>query len=155
MPDLSRRLQPPGFLAPAAAANPIAEDHAINRKVAVRLLERMGHRVDVAETGKEVLVALEGTDYDLLLMDCQMPEMDGYAATRAIRGMERHGKLPIIAMTANAMPEDRLRCLENGIDDYISKPLSTERLYNLLETIPNRSGTGPAEEVRKAEPAFR
>jgi signal transduction histidine kinase/ActR/RegA family two-component response regulator len=134
----------------------LAEDNAINRKVAVRLLERMGHRVDVAENGKEVLVALEGTDYDLLLMDCQMPEMDGYAATRAIRGLERHRRLPIVAMTANAMPEDRLRCLETGMDDYVSKPLSTERLYNLLETIPSRNKIGPPEEVRKAaEPAFR
>jgi PAS domain S-box-containing protein len=111
----------------------LAEDNAINQKVAIRLLERMGHQVQVAWNGKQAVSAVEQFEYDLVLMDCQMPEMDGYAATRNIRLLDRGRCLPIVAMTANAMPEDRQLCLDSGMNDYLAKPISGERLYDLLE----------------------
>jgi CheY-like chemotaxis protein len=73
--------------------------------------------------------------YDLLLMDCQMPVMDGYAAARAIRGLEQGQRIPIVAMTANALADDRQRCLDAGMDDFLPKPVSTQQLYNLLEAL--------------------
>ncbi|HEV3333810.1 MAG TPA: ATP-binding protein [Bryobacteraceae bacterium] len=112
----------------------LTEDNAINQKVAVRLLERMGHQVDVAWNGKEAVAAVEQREYDLVLMDCQMPEMDGFAATRAIRELDQGRQLPIVAMTANAMAEDRQRCIDSGMNDYLSKPVSKERLHELLES---------------------
>jgi CheY-like chemotaxis protein len=111
----------------------LAEDNPVNQKVALRLLERMGHRVDAAWDGQQAVAAVEQTEYDLVLMDCQMPNMDGLAATRAIRRLERGRRLPIVAMTANAMPEDRQRCQEAGMDGFLAKPVSTRHLYDLLE----------------------
>ena len=111
----------------------LAEDNPVNQKVALRLLERMGHRVDAAWDGQQAVAAVEQTEYDLVLMDCQMPNMDGYAATRAIRRLERGRQLPIVAMTANAMPDDRQRCLEAGMDGFLAKPVSTRHLFDLLE----------------------
>jgi CheY-like chemotaxis protein len=116
----------------------LAEDNPVNRKVAVRLLERMGHRVDVVGDGKQAVAAVEAAEYDVVLMDCQMPEMDGYTATETIRRLGGRTDLPIIAMTAHAMPEDRQRCLQAGMDDYLSKPISTEGLYQLLEALAQR-----------------
>jgi signal transduction histidine kinase len=116
----------------------LAEDNPVNRKVALRLLERMGHQVDAAWDGQQAVAAVEQTEYDLVLMDCQMPNMDGYAATRAIRRLERGRRLPIAAMTANAMPDDRQRCQEAGMDGFLAKPVSTRHLYDLLEGL--RSG---------------
>jgi len=106
----------------------LAEDNAINQKVAARLLERMGHAVDLVDNGRQAVAAFENTPYDLVLMDCQMPVMDGYAAARAIRLLDCGREIPIVAMTANAMAEDRQRCLECGMDDYWSKPISLARL---------------------------
>jgi two-component system, sensor histidine kinase and response regulator len=111
----------------------VAEDNAINRKVALSLLERMGHQVDTVCDGEQAVATVAQAEYDLVLMDCQMPRMDGYAAARAIRQSERGRRLPIVAMTANAMAIDRKRCLEAGMDDFLSKPVSTRRLYDLLE----------------------
>ena len=111
----------------------VAEDNAVNQKVALRLLEGMGHQVDTAWDGEQTVAAVERTEYDLVLMDCQMPRLDGYAATRAIRGLERGHRLPIVAMTANAMADDRQRCLEAAMDDFLTKPVSKRRLYDLLE----------------------
>lgn len=104
----------------------------------MRLLERMGHHVDVAGDGEQALAAVRDSEYDVILMDCQMPVMDGYTAARAIRSLRGGRLLPIIAMTANAMAEDRQRCLDAGMDDYLSKPISIERLHELLETLPVR-----------------
>ncbi|MBW2009040.1 MAG: response regulator [Deltaproteobacteria bacterium] len=113
----------------------LVEDNALNRQFAVKLLEKRGHRVSVACHGEEALRRLEEDSFDLVLMDIQMPVMDGLTATRKIRereaGTERH--VPIIAMTANAMPGDRRRCLEAGMDDYISKPIKPKVLEELLE----------------------
>ena len=129
----------------------LAEDHPISQEVGAALLRRAGYECDVVGTGREALDAVGTRGYDLVLMDCQMPEMDGFEAARAIRSVERaaaggRGRLPIIALTANAVKGDRERCLEAGMDDYISKPLDPKRLYALIESHIARDapvGVGP------------
>jgi two-component system, sensor histidine kinase and response regulator len=112
----------------------LAEDNEINRKVAVTLLTRQGLSVDAVENGLQALSAVQKSHYSLILMDVQMPEMDGFEATQAIRKMEESlRRIPIIAMTAHAMKEDRERCLAAGMDDYISKPINPGKLIELIE----------------------
>jgi two-component system sensor histidine kinase/response regulator len=112
----------------------VVEDNAANLKVAVKMIERLGYRADVAGNGSEALDILSRVRYDAVLMDCQMPEMDGYEATREIRRIELDGaRLPIIAMTAGAMAGDRERCLAAGMDDYISKPVKLHIVAAVLE----------------------
>ena len=115
----------------------LAEDGLVNQQVARRLLEVRGHQVFVANNGKEAVAALEREAFDLVLMDVQMPEMDGFSATAAIRAKERATGLhmPIIAMTANAMRGDRERCLEAGMDGYLAKPIHSRLLYETVEAI--------------------
>ncbi len=111
----------------------VVEDNAVNQKVAVRQLAKLGYRADVAANGLEVLEALSQIAYDLVLMDCQMPEMDGYQATAEIRRREGTGRrLPIVALTAGVMQEERARCFAVGMDDYISKPVRQEQLAEVL-----------------------
>jgi CheY-like chemotaxis protein len=115
----------------------LAEDNLVNQRLAVRLLERMGHEVVVAQTGREALDKFRNNAFDLVLMDVQMPEMDGFAATEAIRKWE-HGRqkhVPVIAMTAHAMKGDRESCLEAGMDGYIAKPASREELQQAIEAV--------------------
>jgi signal transduction histidine kinase/ActR/RegA family two-component response regulator len=119
----------------------VADDNAVNQKVASRILERLGCRVDVAGNGREAVELVSAMPYDAVFMDCQMPEMDGYEATRAIRGLTSGERLvPIIAMTANAMPADRARCLAAGMDNYIPKPVSREAIARVLERIVRAEG---------------
>jgi len=112
----------------------VAEDNVVNQKVAVRMLEKLGCRVDVVANGSEAIEALERIAYDCVFMDCQMPEMDGYDATTAIRTRETQtgGHVPIIAITANAMQGDRERCLAVGMDDYVGKPVQAPDLLAML-----------------------
>jgi PAS domain S-box-containing protein len=111
----------------------IAEDSPINQKVALHQLRNFGYDADVAGNGKEVLDLLKHIHYDIILMDCQMPEMDGYEATKAIRQLDSDkNKIAIVAMTANALKEDRDRCLACGMDDYLSKPIRKDDLAQKL-----------------------
>ncbi len=111
----------------------LAEDNPVNQKLAMRLLDRMGYRADVVENGHLAIAALEGAVYDVVLMDIQMPELDGLEATRRIRRRWPGGEGPrIVAMTANAMDGDREACLEAGMDDYIAKPIAPEALQAAL-----------------------
>jgi two-component system sensor histidine kinase/response regulator len=129
----------------------VAEDNEVNQKVAVRLLEKQGYRVEVADNGREALEACQRSVYDAVLMDGQMPGMDGFEATRRIReeeGEKRH--TPIIAMTASAMKGDRERCLEAGMDDYVSKPVTPESLDAVLKRWVK--GRTPVSEATPAPP---
>ncbi len=112
----------------------LAEDNIINQKVAVALLTRLGHQVSVAQDGQEALRAVETGSFDAILMDVQMPNMDGLAATRAIRNLpDGKGHLPIIAMTAGSGDDDAVRCLAAGMDGHVGKPFDTGKIFALLE----------------------
>ncbi|MFZ1615390.1 MAG: ATP-binding protein [Holophaga sp.] len=111
----------------------LAEDNLVNQHVAIAILKKLGLGADLATNGREAVEAVQAKDYDLVLMDCQMPEMDGFQATRLIRENEAgHRHVPILAMTANAMQGDRERCLESGMDDYLPKPVTIDNLKNAL-----------------------
>jgi CheY-like chemotaxis protein len=129
----------------------LAEDNIVNQKVALRLLEKLGYQADVANNGKEVLENVKKGLYNFILMDVQMPEMDGFETTKAIRKIEygiqfqlkshinlshspqAHFRIPIIAMTAHTMKGDREKCLKEGMDDYVSKPIQLQELADALD----------------------
>jgi CheY-like chemotaxis protein len=110
----------------------VAEDNVVNQRLIQLQLKKLGQNAEIAGNGIEVLEALERAEFDIVIMDCQMPEMDGYEATRRIRRHPRHGHVRVIAMTANAMQGDRDKCIEAGMDDYLSKPTRVEDLREAL-----------------------
>lgn len=129
----------------------LAEDNQVSQRLASRLLEKRGHRVVVTANGREALAALEKQTFDLVLMDVQMPEMDGMEATAAIRARERTtgGHLPIIALTAHAMKGDQDCCLAAGMDGFVSKPLQSEELFRIIES--HAPAVGPSDADRDEE----
>jgi CheY-like chemotaxis protein len=132
----------------------VAEDTAVNQTLIARLLEKHGHTVSVANDGKMAIAALARESFDLVLMDVQMPEMDGYEAAMAIREAERAtgGHLPIIALTAHAMMGDREKCLAAGMDDYLSKPLKAQDLDAAIDRVLRREAGASSASNRVAMP---
>jgi CheY-like chemotaxis protein len=127
----------------------LAEDNLVNQKVAVRLLEKLNYRVDVVTDGRAAVAASQTGTFDLLLMDCQMPDMDGYEATREIRRLE-DGKrrIPIVALTAHAMRGDEEKCRAAGMDDYLSKPIDRAKLEACLDRLLPSTDSATAHEAR-------
>jgi CheY-like chemotaxis protein len=120
----------------------LAEDNPVNQKLALRLLERMGYEADVVGDGLAALAAVEASEFDVVLMDVQMPDLDGLEATRRIRRLRPEDRGPhIVAMTANAMEGDREACLAAGMDDYIAKPIRPEALQASLTAVRPRAGS--------------
>ena len=112
----------------------VAEDNVVNQRVALRTLQKMGHEVVVASNGRDAVDAARQRSFDLILMDVQMPVMDGFEATAALRDEERL-HVPIVAMTAHAMAGDRELCLSAGMDDYLSKPIDADALTAIIEKL--------------------
>jgi len=112
----------------------LVEDNAVNQRIGVALLERAGYQTEVANNGREGLAALAHMPFDLVLMDCQMPILDGYDATRGLREIEARtgAHIPVIAMTAHVMQGDREKCLQAGMDDYVAKPVVSSELYEKI-----------------------
>jgi CheY-like chemotaxis protein len=112
----------------------VAEDNAVNRLLVKRMFEKLGCRIDLACDGREAVEMARQLHYDVIFMDCFMPELDGYSASREIRTLEQSGqRVPIIALTANAMADDRAKCIAAGMDDFLSKPVSLEDIRKTLQ----------------------
>ena len=127
--------------APRALRVLVAEDNPVNQRIATAMLEKLGHSVDVVGTGREAVDAAQLAGYDVVLMDCQMPEMDGWEATATLRSIPATRALPVIALTASATTEIREACLRAGMDGYLSKPVRIEELREAIETV---TGAGRA-----------
>jgi CheY-like chemotaxis protein len=133
----------------------VVEDNLVNQRLATRLLEKRGYHVAVAGNGQQALLALEKERFDLILMDMQMPEMDGFEATAEIRKREKANdrRLPIVALTAHAMKGDREKCLAAGMDGYLSKPIRPQELDAVLHRYlePPRGTTPTSESILTKE----
>lgn len=118
----------------------LAEDNLVNQRLAIRLLEKQGHNVVATKNGREAVEAYSARPFDLVLMDIQMPEMDGLEATARIREQERATgtRIPIVAVTANVMQSDRERCFAVGMDGYVPKPIRTEELFRTIAEVAPR-----------------
>ena len=144
-PDVAPTVATPG-LSTSRGRVLLAEDNAVNQRVAQRLLQKLGWDVGVVGNGEEAVAAVAGGGWDAILMDCQMPVMDGFEATMAIRTIEGEGRrVPIIALTAEALAGDRERCLKSGMDDYLSKPVRAEQLHAALERWVPRAPVEPSD----------
>jgi CheY-like chemotaxis protein len=117
----------------------LAEDNATNQKVATLILQRQGHQVTIAGDGRQAVDLWQKGNYDLILMDVQMPDMDGFEATAQIRALEGEVRTPIIALTAHAMKGDRERCRQAQMDGYLTKPLQMNKLMELLDMVINHT----------------
>jgi len=118
---------------PKTARLLLVEDNKINQKVALLMLKNLGYSADVAHNGVQALLAIESVHYDLILMDCMMPEMDGLEATKRLRGISGHYRsVPVVAMTASAFDDDRVACLTAGMNDFLSKPVNEADLASKL-----------------------
>ena len=145
----------------------LVEDNTINQRVAIAMLERMGYSVMLVENGQLALSAFKENNFDLIVMDCQMPVMDGYEATRQIRRYEmqpsdrdgvdssRSIHIPIVAMTANAIKGDREKCIDAGMDDYIKKPITPEALRSVFERWIEQENSTPVPDKQVTEKAER
>ena len=128
-------------IVPAAASRSltvlVAEDNPVNQRLATAILQRRGHRVVLARDGREAIARARAVPVDVILMDVQMPGMNGFEATAALRASESQGgpRTPIVALTAHALSGDRERCLGAGMDDYLSKPLRADRLIEMVERL--------------------
>ena len=112
----------------------VAEDNVVNQKIVLKLLSKLGHSANAVANGLEAIQANQRMEYDVILMDCQMPDMDGYEATAEIRRLEsRERRIPIIALSANAMAGDREKCLDAGMDDFLTKPIQPKLLAETLQ----------------------
>ena len=131
----------------------LAEDNPVNEKVATHTLRRLGYEVHAVGNGQAAVEAWRSGGFDLILMDCQMPVLDGYEATGQIRQLEAgERRIPIVALTANAMKDDDLRCQQAGMDFYLTKPLDRERLRSCLEQCLARAEAGAANLAARAGP---
>ena len=134
----------------------MAEDNPVNQLVVRAMLERQGMKVTLVDDGARAVAVIQESTFDLVLMDCQMPVMDGYEATRLIRAARQNGpRIPIVALTANAMAEDRQRCADAGMDGYLTKPITAAALYEVLNrhlgpALP--SGEAPAQPLASSTP---
>ncbi|MFH1033007.1 MAG: PAS domain S-box protein [Pseudomonadota bacterium] len=152
--EASSRAAAPAGRPPRRARILLAEDNPVNQQLAVHLLTKMGHRVDLAGNGREAVAMAAKFTYDLIFMDAQMPEMDGFTATREIRSQpDPAGRVPIIAMTAYAMAGDRERCLAAGMDDYLAKPINLRELTAALQRQLDRASSDPLAPAPSAPPA--
>lgn len=135
----------------------LAEDNPVNRDLTRAMLNRLGYVCDCCDSGAQVLEAISKNQYDLILMDCQMPEMDGYAATASVREREDRAnasaRIPIVALTAHAMPGDRERCLAAGMDDYLTKPFTVKELAQMLTQWFGKESNAESEGVEPMSPS--
>jgi len=151
--EMSAKAQPKAIRIPSRSLKIlVAEDTLFNQKFIQRLLDRWNHQITLVENGRQALDTLYNDSFDIVLMDVQMPEMDGLTATKEIRNLKsKIRRIPIIAMTAHAIKGDRERCLEAGMDEYVSKPIDSDKLFDAIETLTRTSGASDRAQDESAK----